>query len=614
MANTEALQVNQLTVKVDGKLLEAEWLDELLEVEVDSTYEMPDMFIMTFKDDDLHWLEGSTFDIGKSIEISFTTDEADSFETLVKGEVTAIEPQFNSDYSAYFIVRGFDRSHRLNRATSSTAYVNQTDSDIVKKLGGAAGLSVTADSTTTVRENVIQHSQTNLAFIHQLARLNGCEVFVDDKKLYFKKGGTGRGGTTISLKWGDSLHKFNPRLSAANQINEVQVKGWDQKTKKAIIGKATSSKSHPSTGAGGSGGTVAKGKFGAAVHVEVRRPVIDQKHADAIAQSILDEVNSTFVEAEGSADGNPKIMAGAKIKLDNVGKKFNGTYLITSARHIYAGGQYVTRFSVMGPRPRLISELVGSSSVSTTEVPDWGGVYPAIVTNINDPDKKGRIKVKYPWLDDKLESGWMRVMSIGGGAQRGLLWLPEVNDEVLVMFEHGDFNHPFMVGGLHNGKDKMPETKAVENGKVELRTIKTREGHIVRFTDKSGSQKIEIIDAKQNTKIVMDTQNKKITITSKGDFQVDADGNVTINAKGNGTIDVKKNATIKVGQSATIQASQSVTVKGASITVQASGALTLKGATVTIQSSGTLTMKSTAIMNIQSSAILNVKGTLLNLN
>ncbi|MEM6284399.1 MAG: VgrG-related protein, partial [Chloroflexota bacterium] len=424
----------------------------------------------------------------------------------------------------------------------------------------------------------------------------------------------GRGGTTISLKWGDSLHKFNPRLSAANQINEVQVKGWDQKTKKAVIGKATSSKAHPSNGAGGSGGTVAKGKFGAAVHVEVRRPVFNQKHADAIAQSILDEVNSTFVEAEGSADGNPKIMAGAKIKLDNVGKKFNGTYLITSARHIYAGGQYVTRFSVMGPRPRLMSELLGASSLHATEVPDWGGVYPAIVTNINDPDKTGRVKVKYPWMDDKLESGWMRVMSIGGGSKRGFLWLPEVNDEVLVMFEHGDFNHPFIIGGLYNGKDKMPETKAVENGKVEIRTIKTREGHTIRFTDKSGSQKIEIIDAKQNTSIVMDTQNKKITITSKGDIQVDSDANITINSKKNTNINVDMNATIKVKQNATIDAKQNVSIKGMNVTIQANGSLTLKGSKVVMQSQSTLDIKANAIMNIQSSAILNVKGTLLNLN
>jgi phage baseplate assembly protein V len=261
-----------------------------------------------------------------------------------------------------------------------------------------------------------------------------------------------------------------------------------------------------------------------------------------------------------------------------------------------------------------MADLVGDYTLGATAQPDWGGVYPAIVTNINDPDKTGRVKVKYPWIDDQLESGWIRCMSFGGGAERGFLWLPEVNDEVMVMFEHGDFNHPFILGGLHNGKDKMPETTPVQNGKVELRTIKTREGHIVRFNDKSGEQKIEIIDCKDNTSIVMDTQNKKITITSKGEIQVDADADIIVNTKKNAKINVDMNADVIVKQNATVTVTQNITIKGMNITIQANGTLTLKGNKVDIQSNTTLDMKSTAIMNIQSSAILNVKGTLLNLN
>ena len=98
-----------------------------------------------------------------------------------------------------------------------------------------------------------------------------------------------------------------------------------------------------------------------------------------------------------------------------------------------------------------------------------------------------RVKVKYPWLDNEHESNWARVASPGAGATRGLLMTPEVNDEVLVAFEHGDMNRPYVVGGLWNGKDK-PQRVAAKNGKVEFRSLKTRVGHEIMLQDGEGAR------------------------------------------------------------------------------------------------------------------------------
>lgn len=603
--DSEGLVVAQIQLKVNGQDL---FRDELMQsalitAEVDSTFEMPDMCTLSFHDHDLEILDSGTFAIGMALEVGFA-GEGETPNAIFKGEITAIEPVFDTQAMPKIIVRGYDRSHRLNRGTKSQAYVNQTDADIVKKIAGDAGLSASTDATGGAREHVFQHNQTDLAFLHQLARLNGFEVYVDDKTLHFKKSRTKRGNVT--LVFGNDLYSFTPRLSAAGQVDEVLVKGWNVKEKKAIIGKASSTKIQPQISSGGSGGAVAKSKFGGMTQIEVRRPVESQKHADSIAQAILDEIGAGFVEAEGVADGKVGLIAGAEIEIERLGKTFSGKYIVTSARHIFDEGQYVVEFTVSGARPRLMSDLLAGASVTATDVETWGGVYPAIVTNINDPDKSGRVKVKYPWLDDTLESGWARVAVIGGGKDRGFQWLPEVNDEVVIAFEQGDFNHPFVLAGLHNGKDNIPEKTAVKNGKVEIRTLKTREGHIIRLNDKNGEQKIEIIDAKSNTSIVMDTQNKKITITTKDKFVVNADGDVTVNAKGNADIQAQGNATLK--------ASGNVNIEGMNVTIKANGALKLQGTTVSIQSSGMLDIKSSAIMNIQSSAIMNIKGTLLNLN
>ena len=93
----------------------------------------------------------------------------------------------------------------------------------------------------------------------------------------------------------------------------------------------------------------------------------------------------------------------------------------------------------------------------------------AIVTNNNDPEGNYRVKLNYPWLDENIESGWARVATFDAGNLRGGLFPPEVNDEVLVAFEHGDFRRPFVVGRLWNGVDKPPMISVDSSGKVNHR-------------------------------------------------------------------------------------------------------------------------------------------------
>ena len=117
------------------------------------------------------------------------------------------------------------------------------------------------------------------------------------------------------------------------------------------------------------------------------------------------------------------------------------------------------------------------------------GLMIGIVTNNDDPENQGRVKVKLPALTEDDESDWARVVNIGGGSHRGTHVLPEVNDEVLVGFEHGDIHHPYILGGLWNGNDQPPQPsgKTVKNGKVIKRTLRTRLGHELVFDDPEGS-------------------------------------------------------------------------------------------------------------------------------
>jgi uncharacterized protein involved in type VI secretion and phage assembly len=191
------------------------------------------------------------------------------------------------------------------------------------------------------------------------------------------------------------------------------------------------------------------------------------------------------------------------------------------------------------------------------------GVVIGIVTNNKDPDDLGRVKVKFPWLSDSDESNWARVISPMAGKERGLFFLPDVDDEVLVAFEFGDINMPYVIGSLWNGKDKPPQTNS--DGKNNMRIIKSRSGHLIKLDDTDGAEKIEIIDKSEKNKIVIDAKNEMISIVSNKDISISApNGKVTIEAN---DIEAKSNASTKIEASAgmDLKASGNMNVKGATV-------------------------------------------------
>ena len=212
------------------------------------------------------------------------------------------------------------------------------------------------------------------------------------------------------------------------------------------------------------------------------------------------------------------------------------------------------------------------------------GVVIGVVTNNQDPDNMHRVKVKFPWLGDDVESNWARVAAPMAGKDRGTYFLPEVDDEVLIAFEHGRVDYPYVIGSLWNGKDEAPESNS--DGENNNRTMKSRSGHVLRFHDKSGNEKIEIIsqsghqlrlddksgnetieiiDKNGSNKIIIDTANNSITIEANSDITIKSStGKLTMQANG---IEMKSQAGVSVqaASSMDLKAGAQVTVKGAMI-------------------------------------------------
>lgn len=198
-----------------------------------------------------------------------------------------------------------------------------------------------------------------------------------------------------------------------------------------------------------------------------------------------------------------------------------------------------------------------------TDQPRISGVVTGVVTNNQDPDGLGRVKVRFPWLSEQDESWWARVATPMAGKERGLFLLPEVDDEVLVAFEQGDMRFPYVLGSLWSEPQPPPTTN--DDGKNNLRCIVSRSGMVVRLDDSDGAEQIVISDKDAKNSIVIDVANQKILISADSDIEITAaNGKLKLSANG---VEISSQADVKIEASAGMD-------------LKASGQMKLKGATI----------------------------------
>jgi uncharacterized protein involved in type VI secretion and phage assembly len=540
----------QLPPAVDGALESATVIDRL---------HMPDTFTLVFRDPQRDVLETAKIEIGKRIEISTGSMYADAPALLIDGEVTSIEVEYD-ELGSRAVVRGYDLSHRLNAGRKSKTYLNVTYSDIAKQLAGAANLKTDVESTSEVHEYVVQANQSDLDFLLGLAHDVDFDFRVEGDTMIFRKQAPASEGpepgdtaTTdpTALVWGTTLHEFRARISAVAQVSEVKVRGWDPKKKEAVIGQATVTAAHAELT---TKPTTLAQKFGGRTLFVVNEPVTTQEAADALAKSKAEQVGSAAYEATAVCTGSPDIRAGATISVTGVDAMLEGKWTVSSSRHEFGKGNYLTIAECSGRQDRSLSGLV-ANSFGPTGAGGGGssgrfmGIALAIVTDNNDPDKRGRVKLGFPWLDDQVESFWARVAMPGAGPDYGLVWIPQVGDEVAVAFEHGDIKYPVVLGGLWNGKDAAPLGDNLFNeGKTKRSGMVSRKGHKVVFFDADDASGIAILSSNDKFKIALNETKDELHIVSKGKLRIEA-----------------RELEIKVDSGAKIEAGGEVKIKGATV-------------------------------------------------
>jgi uncharacterized protein involved in type VI secretion and phage assembly len=210
------------------------------------------------------------------------------------------------------------------------------------------------------------------------------------------------------------------------------------------------------------------------------------------------------------------------------------------------------------------------------------GVVPGVVSDVQDPEKRGRVKVKFPWLLDnkgrEYVTDWARVVAPGaGGDDRGLLIPLAPADEVLVAFQFGNVEQPYVLGGLWNKEtDKPPTFGGSEGVDLDKRVFKSASGHAVVLDDKKDAEKVVIVDKGGKNQILFEPKDGKVTITAEKQLTISVGDKVTITAKDDGTVSVQCDKFEVRAQTEYALAAGASNVKGAS------SSLALKSGKVTI--------------------------------
>lgn len=585
----------KFTIKIAGTD-DAEFSSLVTEWSVDTNIFLPSMFMIVLRDEasesankTLKYTDNkSRIKIGAPVEISVATDaNAQSVKNPVfKGELTSIEPIFGENGSVMLRLRGFDLGHRLTMGRNTRTFGDAspqkpslTDSQVVTQIAKKAKLTpqiVAGDLGNLAYHYVMQYDLNDWDFLWSRAQMLGYQVYVEDKTLHFRPASDKRTTTSPgTLIWGTNLRRFEPRIVSSAQVAESSAWGWDPSMQQQVKANAKTNSKKTSTIAEPMYGekAVTEGLQMSEVTDAVTYPVIrDNNVSTVIAKARFAQHQSQFARASGELlFGDPRLLAGCEVEVKNVGERFSGTYYVTEARHTWRKGDYRVRFEVSGQNPyTLRSLLLGRDSRSQNKV---NGVVIGVVTDIMDPQKLGRVKVKYPWLPPdgqaELSSNWARLVATGAGTNRGIFFVPEINDEVLIAFEQGDVNYPYIVGALWSDKQTPPEGlggDVVGNKVTNQRIVRSRSGHVIILDDTDGAEKITVMDKTKNNTITIDSKNNSMTLKTKGDLTLDAEGKMIFKCKQDFSLETNAGASVK-GNQLSIVGSGSVEIKGSPINI-----------------------------------------------
>jgi phage baseplate assembly protein V len=501
------INLPRFDVELDGATLNKTAVATLEEVRVQHRLSQPSVCELTFLTARDPISDLQNLGAGSHVRLTLPSEPGCLFD----GEITALEYGYEANHGRTIRVRCYDKLHRLRKRQPVRVHVEVTPADLARHLVEDLGLSVEADEDGPVAQRLIQYQQSDLDLLVEVAQRFGLYVTLRDDVLHLiRLEGMGEG---VELELGKTLLEARLEVNAEPACRSVLAKGWDASRMEPHEGRADSARVGREVNA-----QAAPDRFG----IEGARTLADEvlpndRHAAAVAQAELDSRISHEVTLWGIAEGNAGLLPGNRVNVAGVAGDFSGRYVLTSVTHlINRSTGFVSEISSVPPplakRPRTATAV-------------WG-----TVTNVDDPDKLGRIRVSLPTLG-AIETDWMGVMAAGAGSGKGFVILPDVGDDVLVLCVGGDLAQGIVLGGLFGTKG--PGDYGVEGTSIRRFTLGTPGGQKIRLDDAGESIRLE-----NKGGSFLELSSQKALLHSVVDLDIEAPGRaVAIKGK---TIDFRQ--------------------------------------------------------------------------
>jgi len=426
------------------------------------------------------------------LRLALTQDAGDLFA----GTVTAVELDHGPSNQRLLRVRAYDALHALRGRHTVRAHVQVTLSDLARELVGDLGLSVEATEPGPLREQIVQHRQSDFDLLREQADLCGMYFSLSDGVLHLH---TLEGiGEPIPLSLGEDLLEARIELNRTRASRSISTQGWHPRRVDEHDGRADAPRCGRRIEARVSGS-----ESGAPL---VNEAVENDEQAQALAQGELDRRAAAEIVLRGVAEGDPRLTPGAKLRVEGLSPAVSGQYVLSEVRHLIDTERgYVTEISTEPPprRPR----------------PTASSITLGRVTSVLDPDALGRVKVILAGHHD-VETEWIPVSLPAAGRDRGVIARPDIDDDVLVAFLPDNPAMAVVIGGLGGAGTPAAEPGTVRDRSLDI-TIRTTGGQKVRLDDANGTT---VIENSEGSRIELSPEG--VAFHAKRDLTIEAPGQV----------------------------------------------------------------------------------------
>lgn len=540
--------------------------------------------------------------IGKIIKIQIG-------ETYFKGIVSQVSISKYSNAQGDIVIRGYSPSYVLDDQPNCLSFENKNLQQIVNQVAANypknfVDVQCNPKNKTAI-PYLVQYKENSFQFFRRLAATYGEWFFYDGNKMFFGKPAAEK---EIPLYFGKDLFNFDVSMRIVNP--NFSMKSYDYE-KNEVIESSSSDASISNLDRFGDLALKASENLSSfKPSVVTHQGLLDKSKLDGMVKVTKGMIASQYVVLNGVSNCSAiKIgsvidvtgkMGSKNSNVDNFGK-----YIVIAVTHTAGGvGNYQNHFRAIPHTleypPQLIPVQRPQCETQT-----------AVVKENNDTKGLGRVRVQFVWQKPPAMSPWIRAVTLHGGKERGIYFVPEKGDEVLVGFENADPDFPYLSGSTFHGKAK---SDGMEHANNYFKAIRTTSGNSIVFNDESGKEEIRIFNKDEKNILSLTCEGDgKVTIKTKGDIEFKAEKSITIEAKeqiimksGKETEMTAKEMKIDAGPKYELKA-QEIKNKSTKHSVEA-------GTSVSIKSSATIEIKSSATMDLDGGGIASLKGGLVKIN